>query len=374
MSDTLSCSPPTSLPSTPTPSESLPFEGPLPRLGIATLSLGSCDAGHSLLDKFRAAAETGFESVELFDNDWYSHRDELANRKGYSLPAREGDASSHEAAKEVGQMAKMCGIRISCFQPLRAFEGWVADEDRQAAREHAKGILDIMGHLGTDLLLVCSTTIPSPRTTGDLAAIVSDLSWLADLAATYSPPIRIMYEGLSFGAHRRRWQDVFEVVEEANRPNLGLALDSFNTLALEWADPYNSTGKRHPDVDEELEENMKELVRRVPGEKIFFYQVADGKFMSPPLTHPSDPSIPPLRPWSRSSRLFPLETSRGAYLPVERFSEAVVQTGYSGPWSLEVFNDSLSERGTGVPLEHARRGYEGLRKVIAESYSLAGKA
>lgn len=263
-----SYSPPTSVPSTPPSTTSTLSTGPLPSLGIATLSLGSCDAGHSLFDKFQAAAETGFNSVELFDNDWYSFRDNFAKERGYPLPAEEGDLASREAAREVGKMAKRFNIRISCFQPLRTFEGFVEEEDRRDARRHAKGILDVMGLFDTDLLLVCSTTIPSPRTTGDLETAASDLSWLAELAATYSPPIRVMYEGLSFGAHRRRWQDVWEVIEKVNRPNFGLCLDSFNTLALEWADPYQSSGRKSDDVDEKLEKNMTELVQRVPGDKV----------------------------------------------------------------------------------------------------------
>ncbi|GAA5916920.1 sugar phosphate isomerase/epimerase family protein [Sporobolomyces salmoneus] len=369
-------SPPTSVPSTPpstaaTLSQSNPI---LPSLGIATLSLGSCDAGHSLVDKLQAASETGFNSVELFDNDWYDYRDKFAKKRGYPLPAEEGDLCSREAAKELGSIAKRLNLEFSCFQPLRAFEGFVQPEDRRRARKHAQGILDILALLGTELVLVCSTTNPSPQTTGDLDSTVEDLSWLADLAATYSPPIRIMYEALSFGTHRQRWQDVWEVIEKANRPNLGLCLDSFNTLAFEWADPYQPSGRKSNDVDEKLEENLAELVRRVPGDKIFFYQVADGRFMKTPLTLPTDPSIPRLRPWSRSHRLFPLETSQGAYLPVDRFSDAIIRTGYKGPWSIEVFNDSLSEKGKEVPLEHARRGYEGLRKAAIETFNRAGKA
>lgn len=96
--------------------------------------------------------------------------------------------------------------------------------------------------------------------------------------------------------------------------------------------------------------------------------------MTTPLTLPTDPSIPPLRPWSRSSRLFPLETDRGAYLPVDRFSDAVVRTGYKGPWSIEVFNDSLSEQKKEVPWEHAKRGFEGLRTAAIEAFVRAGKA
>ncbi|GAA5972140.1 hypothetical protein JCM3765_005554 [Sporobolomyces pararoseus] len=367
-------SPPTSVPSTPPSATTTLSTSFLPPLGVATLSLGSCDAGHSLEDKLQAAVETGFNSIELFDNDWYDYRDNFAKERGYPLPAEEGDLASREAAKELGKMAKRFNIQFSCFQPLRAFEGFVEEEDRQQARRHAKGILDILPLLDTDLVLVCSTTVPSPRTTGDFETAVSDLSWLADLAATYSPPIRIMYEALSFGAHRRRWQDVWQVVERANRPNLGICLDSFNTLAYEWADPYSPSGRKSDDVDEKLEKNLEELVRRVPGDKIFLYQVADGKFMTTPLTLPSDPSIPPLRPWSRSSRLFPLETSRGAYLPVDRFSDAVVRTGYKGTWSIEVFNDSLSEKQKEVPWEHAKRAYEGLRTAAIEAFVRVGKA
>lgn len=93
--------------------------------------------------------------------------------------------------------------------------------------------------------------------------------------------------------------------------------------------------------------------------------------MSPPLTPPTDPSVPRLRPWSRSHRLFPLEYSLGAYLPVDRFSDAVVATGYSGPWSLEVFNDSLNEEGKLVPQQHAHRGMKGLHLAASQAYERA---
>lgn len=93
--------------------------------------------------------------------------------------------------------------------------------------------------------------------------------------------------------------------------------------------------------------------------------------MLPPLTPPDDPSVPPLRPWSRSHRLFPHEYALGAYLPVDRFSDAVLATGYTGPWSLEVFNDSLKEPGEEVPQEHAERGMKGLSLPVAQAYERA---
>ncbi|TNY17567.1 xylose isomerase-like protein [Rhodotorula diobovata] len=343
----------------------------LPALGIASLSLGSCDS-HSLADKIAAAAKHGFTSIELFDLDWQHFRDAHARDHGFGLPCTEGDEATLSAAHALAALCRHHGVAVSCWQPLRNFEGFVDAEDERAARAHAKGILDVLPILGTDLLLCCTTSTPAPKTTPSLAKAVDDLRWLADLAATYSPPIRIMYEGLSFGAHRQSWQQAWEVVETADRANLGLCLDSFNTLALEWADPYAEDGRLGPDVDAKLERNMDELVRRVPGDKIFLYQVADGRFMSPPLTPPTDPSIPRIRPWSRSHRLFPLERSLGAYLPVDRFSDAVVATGYEGPWSLEVFNDSLADEGAEVPEEHAQRGMVGLKRAAQEAYERAG--
>ncbi|GAA6034698.1 hypothetical protein NBRC10512_000328 [Rhodotorula toruloides] len=371
-SDTCS-SAPNSLPSTPPALASPPTSlfPPVP-LGIASLSLGSCKS-HSLASKIRAAAEQGFANIELFDLDWQDFRDRFARENGYAVPCKEGDEASRAAAREVVRLCRDAGVEISCWQPLRTFEGWLDEEDEREAREYARGILDILPLLGTDLVLCCSTTAPASRTTSSLDKAVSDLRWLADLAASYSPPIRIMYEGLSFGTHRRSWQDVWQVVERADRPNLGICLDSFNTLALEWASPYTRSGRLSDDVDDKLEKNMRELVRRVPGDKIFLYQIADARLMSPPLSPPSDPSIPPIRPWSRSHRLFPLEHSLGAYLPVQRFSDAVLATGYKGTWSAEVFNDSLSAKGEEVPREHARRAMRGLERAVKEAYERAGK-
>ncbi|GAA6035528.1 hypothetical protein JCM8097_000300 [Rhodosporidiobolus ruineniae] len=367
---------PSSLPSTP-PSIS-PLASPdhahsaaLPvELGIASLSLGSCSSGHSLEHKLAAAADEGFGSLELFDLDWQDYRDAFVQQHGFAHPATEGDEGSLAAAKELARLARSYGIRFNCWQPLRNFEGFLDDEERRTSYAYAQGILAICPVLGIDLVLCCTTSTPAPQTTGDLDRCAADLAWLADRAAELNPPVRIMHEGLSFAAHRRRWQDAWAVVERANRPNLGLCLDSFNTLALEWADPYQESGRLSDDVHEKLEKNMEELVRRVPGDKIYLYQVADGRFMSPPLTPPTDPSIPPIRPWSRSHRLFPCEQHLGGYLPVARFSAAVVATGYTGPWSLEVFNDSLAEKGESVPKEHARRGYRGLERHVREAYGL----
>lgn len=265
----LSSAPP-SAPSTPPHDNSHLPRATFPELGIASLSLGFC-THHSLPAKLAAASEAGFASLELFDLDWQDYRDEYCKAHNHALPAKEGDSGSIAAAASLGQLARQHGVKFSCWQPLRNFEGFLNEEDRKGAREYAQGILDILPILGTDLLLCCTTSTPAPATTGDLDTCAADLAWLADRAALCNPPVRVMHEGLSFAAHRRRWQDAWEVVERANRPNLGLCLDSFNTLALEWADPYLEDGKLSAEVDEKLEKNMEELVRRVPGDKVRFH-------------------------------------------------------------------------------------------------------
>lgn len=338
----------------------------MPNLGIASLSLGSFEH-HSLPSKLKAAADAGFDSIELFDQDWWDFCRSYAEVHDLPPSKQDGDSTSKFAAAALHDLVESFGMSISCWQPIRSFEGFVDEKDRADARTFARGILDIMPILGTTLVLCCTNSAGAPQTTGDLTRCAEDLAWLADEAAACDPPIRVMYEGLSFGAHRRSWQDAWEVVELANRPNLGLCLDSFNTLALEWADPYSVSGTLSPSVDSDLEKNLAELVQRVPGDKIFFYQVADGRFMSPPMSPPTDPSIPPIRPWSRGNRLFPLEKNLGAYLPVDKFSDAVLKTGYTGPWSIEVFNDSLSSEDKSVPEQHARRAMKGLKTAVAEA-------
>ncbi|KAJ5492492.1 hypothetical protein N7453_010589 [Penicillium expansum] len=85
---------------------------------------------------------------------------------------------------------------------------------------------------------------------------------------------------------------------------------------------------------------------------------------------PTDPETPSLLPWSRSHRLYPLEQSRGAYMPVELVAAAVLATGYRGPISLEVFSASLNQPGETVPAEHASRGIKGLSLLYETAKSL----
>lgn len=62
-------------------------------------------------------------------------------------------------------------------------------------------------------------------------------------------------------------------------------------------------------------------------------------------------------------RVFPMEPE--GYLPVQEFTRALINMGYRGPWSLEVFNASLDGVEPDVVKSHGLRGIEGLRKLYA---------
>lgn len=148
-----------------------------------------------------------------------------------------------------------------------------------------------------------------------------DFAELGERAAARG--LRIGYEALAWGKHVSDHRDAWEIVRRADHPNVGLVLDSFHTLA------------RRIDPDS---------IRRIPGDKIFFVQLADAPAMDMDLQY-----------WSRHFRNMPGEGD----LPVTPFMQAVMATGYDGPISLEIFNDQF--RG-GAPDTIALDGY---RSIIA---------
>ena len=95
------------------------------------------------------------------------------------------------------------------------------------------------------------------------------------------------------------------MVRRADHTNVGLIVDSFHSLGRK-IDP--------------------ETIRRIHGDKIFFVQLADAPAIDMDLLY-----------WSRHFRNMPGEGD----LDVTAFMRAVLATGYSGPISLEIFNDQF---------------------------------
>jgi hypothetical protein len=157
-------------------------------------------------------------------------------------------------------------------------------------------------------------------------------------------------------------------VNHEPRSNLGLIVDSFNSLAREYADPYNAqTGLQRSAGASAiyLRQHLQHLLSTVPGDKIFLFQTADASL---PPSHLSTPPLessgtPRLLPWSRNCRLFPMEYDKGAYLPIPSYARTILATGYKGDISLEVFNASLHDTSESVPIQHAKRAYIALERL-----------
>ncbi|MES2945569.1 MAG: TIM barrel protein [Pseudomonadota bacterium] len=244
------------------------------RRSIATVSLSGM-----LREKLQAAAAAHFDGVEIFEND-------LLQFPG--------------TPREVRRIAEDLGLVIDMFQPFRDFDG---TRPAQLARnlERAERKFDVMQELGTQLILVCSNV--QPDALSDVEQLADQFRQLAEHAGRRG--MRIAYEALAWGSQIKLWSQAWAVVERVNHPHMGLALDSFHTLALR-DDPSG--------------------IATLPGDKIFFVQLADAPWVNTDvLTH------------SRHYRCFPGQGE----LDMAGFTGAVIDSGYSGPLSLEIFNDEF---------------------------------
>lgn len=244
------------------------------RTSIATVSISG-----EFPEKLAAIAKAGFSGVEIFENDFLTY-----------------DASP----REVRAMVKDHGLEITLFQPFRDFEG-MPDHHRQRAFERAERKFDIMGELGTELMLICSNV--SQISLGGIDRAATDFHELGERAAKHG--LRVGYEALAWGRHVNDHRDAWEVVRRADHSNVGIILDSFHTLSRK-IDPNS--------------------IRSIPGDKIFIVQLADAPLFDMDLLY-----------WSRHFRNMPGEGD----LPVVDFMRAVAATGYAGPLSLEIFNDQF---------------------------------
>jgi 4-hydroxyphenylpyruvate dioxygenase len=244
------------------------------RRSIATVSLSG-----SLDEKLRAIAAAGFDSVEIFENDFLSFGD---------------------SPRDVGQLCRDLGLGICAFQPFRDFEGMPEPQrSRNFARAERK--FDVMQELQTDLLLICSNV--SPASLGGIDRAADDFRALGELAAKRG--LRVGFEALAWGKHVNDYRDAWEIVRRADHKSIGVILDSFHALAPGF--PVSA-------------------IRSIPADRIFLVQLADAPKLGLEVLS-----------WSRHFRCFPGQGD----LPVAAFMESIVATGYAGPLSLEIFNDQF---------------------------------
>ncbi|MBE3042934.1 sugar phosphate isomerase/epimerase [Candidatus Bathyarchaeota archaeon] len=338
------------------------------KLGICTISLGQPSAGHSLPTKLRAARAHGIQGVEIMDDDLFHLADMLPG--GNTSPE-----NRRAAAAVVRQLCEDIGLSIICLQPFRHYEG-ILDRKRRAQRfaelEHFMELAQIMG---TDLVLIPSSFLPSAEVSTRDEDLVADLVAAADLGARMQPPIRVAYEALCWGTRVDVWERSWEMVTRVDRPNFGLCIDTFNIAGGIYADPTSPTAKT-PRAEQVVAESIQRLLQDVDVQKVFLVQVGDGARLSAPLVpgHPLYNEAQPARmSWSRHARLFYGEEHLGAYLPVKEIMVAVLgRLGYRGWVSHEIFNHRLWDGDAGIPDEMARRASASFGKMMRDAFGREG--
>lgn len=276
----------------------------LPRT-VLRRSIATVSISGTLVEKLKAIQAAGFTCVEIFEND---------------LLYFDGPPA------DIRRMAADLGLEIVLYQPFRDFEG-VSPERLARNLERAKRKFDVMAQLGTDRLLVCSNVSADSIT--DDSLLVEQLAELA--RAAQSAGVVACYEALAWGHHVRTYGHAWRLVDAVDSPHLTLALDSFHTLSLGDA---------------------ADGIAAIPGDRIGFVQIADAPKLNMDVLE-----------WSRHYRCFP---GQGDFALAD-FTAQVLRTGYSGPLSLEIFNDGF--RGT-PPASTAADGHRSLQLLEEQTSRL----
>ncbi|GAP82503.2 putative 3-dehydroshikimate dehydratase [Rosellinia necatrix] len=319
----------------------------------------------------KQAAKAGFKGVELFFEDL-----QFTARKLAGLSSEEEPTSTQllAAADRCRECCARLGIAILTLQPFLFYDGLLdREENKRRLAEDAPMWLVLCKSLGVTMIQVSANFLPADKLIENLEehhdTVVADMAALADLGAAENPPVRFAYEALCFSTKINTWQAAWDIVKRANRPNLGIVLDTFNLAGRVWADPASpDPSRQNSDADVALAQSLKELVAEIDLSKLYYLQVADGEKMAAPLVEGHEfhvPGNPPRMNWSRNARCFMYEEGRGGYLPVEQVVRAVVEgLGYKGWLSLEIFSRTVAEPGDHVPVEHARRGIKSYHKML----------
>ncbi len=262
---------------------------------IATVCLSG-----TLQEKVSAIARAGFKHIEIFENDLVSFDGTI---------------------KAAASLIRDHGLQVVTLQPFRDFEG-LQGKDRTLAFDRARLKFDQMSELGTDLLMVCSST--HPQSAGGITRLANDFYELGELATQHG--MRVAFEALAWGKHVNDYRDSWEIVRQADHDAVGLVLDTFHIFS------------RGTDLN---------AISNIPGERIFLVQTADAPSLS--MDHLS---------WSRHYRCFPGQGE----LTIEAFMDVLADTGYDGPLSHEIFNDIFRRS---EPLQTAEDGYRSSQFLLS---------
>ena len=274
-----------------------PRVAPLPNIadfGMDTISLAG-----ALPAKLAAVRDAGFSQIMLSARDVVGHA---------------------EGLDDAVQAVRTSGLRVTGFQVLRDFEG-LAGHLHDYKIDVAKSMLEMCHALGSNVLLVCSST--STHASEDPDVLARDLRKLAMLALPLR--IRVAYEGLSWGRTINEFTTAWDIVCRANAPNLGIGIDSYHILATQ---------------------TLLDDLDLIDPAKIYLVQLAD--FMWQEVR-----TVEERVATARHFRVFPGEGVHSAALA--ELVTRLDRLGYGGDYSFEVFNDDYQQMPLPTVAERARR-------------------
>ncbi|KAL1977874.1 hypothetical protein VTN31DRAFT_733 [Thermomyces dupontii] len=333
---------------------------------ITTVSLGQAGL-HDIQDKLREVARNGFEAIELFYDDLEAF---ARKQSGNANPSRD---DIQKAAREIRDLCQHLHLTVLNLQPFRFYEGLADRKERDRILDEVLPIwFDVVHILGADAILIPSNFLPpdpvtgAARTVGDLDIIVDDLRAIADRGAKEPRTVRFAYEALAWGTHVNTWEQAWEIVQLVDRPNFGLAIDTFNVAGAIYADPATRSGTTGDSARADLLASLQRLAATVDLSRLFIVQIADGERLESPLQsgHPFYvPGQPSRMNWSRNARLFLCEEERGGYLPVVEILQTLLNMGWDGWLAYEIFSRTLADPNPKTPSEHASRSVRSWRRL-----------
>ena len=123
-------------------------------------------------------------------------------------------------------------------------------------------------------------------------------------------------------------------------------------------------GKSKEQADADLKKSLAKLVKEVDPKKIYLLQISDAYKLPKPITEADEEGLRPRGQWSHDFRPMPFN---GGYLPVVDVARAVLETGFRGWFSYEVFDGGPEGKGKSVDLEEfAREARKSQEKLLEE--------
>jgi 2-keto-myo-inositol isomerase len=265
---------------------------------------GATSRPYPLEEDIRAASAAGFPMIELwgekFDSFFATH-----------------------SADDLKQILDQANLRVAAID-LVALD-YSSPENVDTAVARARSLGHIAQTVGCDLLLLCSWGDLHGRSKQEGIQLVAEyLQPVCAAAAEFG--CRLAIEPLGRHALIPGCQEALAIIELVDQPNLGVMWDFFHY--------YKS------------EVPLAEI-RRIPHEKLW-------------LVHIDDAPALPVETLKDSDRVYP---GHGA-MPLPTYFDLLHDLGYSGPVSVELFNEAYYRRPIG---EIAAEAYRTLQPYLKEA-------